>query len=66
MNPHNRYPQPRQETKSPAGVFYCLTTPPIAKSPHQSPQLVMTPHHIYLYALVIERSKARMAEAQHE
>jgi len=45
------------------------------KSPHQSPQVVMTPHHIHWYALVKKRTNAttwklihrrNMHEAQNE
>jgi len=49
---------------------------PIKESPHQSPPLVLTPHHIDLYPLVEEKNKynevemhpdmRKMHEAQNE
>ena len=62
----DRWRHPLQATKSPAGDFLFLPTPLIAKSPPQSPHVVMTPHHILLYAWIIEPNTTDMAEAQHE
>jgi hypothetical protein len=30
---------------------------PINKSPHQSPHVVMTPHHVVLYTLIKEKDE---------